>query len=175
MDLATLTNAPRDITLDGKIYKVSALTLAEWGELQQWIKDHADPVVKAFESLNRARASGVVVTEIDRKALMAQARAEARRFPPSPASEAWNEAIDNIEGGRAELVGTILKKHQPNLTDSALAKLMEWLHGEDGDIAEARIFAAAFGLPDPKTQPPDEGVTEPTTNSLDPTSPTTGE
>lgn len=174
MDLATLTNAPRDITLDGKTYKVSALTLAEWGELQQWIKDHADPVVKAFESLNRARAAGVVVTEIDRKALMAQARAEARRFPPRPASQAWDEAIDNIDGGRAEFVGTVLKKHQPDLSDTVLAKLMKWLDADDSGEAIALIYRDAFGLPDPKIQPPDEGVTA-TEAEPEPTTGTTGE
>jgi hypothetical protein len=175
VDLATLTNAPRDITLDGKTYKVSALTLAEWGELQQWIKDHADPVVKAFESLNRARASGVVVTEIDRKALMAQARAEARSFPPKPGSQAWNEALDNTEGGQEEFVGSILKKHQPDLPDAAITKLTKWLDDDDHRDSAWDLVSAAMGIPDPKIQPPDEGVTAPTTDSPDPTSSTTGE
>jgi hypothetical protein len=163
VDLATLTNAPREVTIDGKVYRVSALDLAEWGRLQAWIKDHADPVVQAIKSLNRARADGVPVAEVDRKALMAEARIESRNFPPRVGTLAWLDLIDNTPGGNAKFLGTVLAKHQPEFAEmtednARLKKLMEWLDGADGRDSGEKLFSYALGIPDPKIEPPQPGA-----------------
>jgi hypothetical protein len=149
MDLATLTNAPREVTLAGKVYKVSALTLAEWGELQAWLKDNVpDPVERALAQLAKAKAAGVDVQPEDRLALLKEARIEAKAWPPRVATTAWIEAIESVGNGVAMYVFVVLRKHQPGITLEAAKAIA---NDPDLTVPEMTTFARrALGFDDPK-------------------------
>ena len=104
MDLSVLVNAPREITLAGKSYLVSALTLKEWGALQAYLKDRAvNPVVAALGQLSAAKAAGIRIADEDRTALFIQAKAEAKPWPPMVGSNLWFDSLISTEGASALL------------------------------------------------------------------------
>jgi hypothetical protein len=165
VDSATLSNAPREVSIAGKTYMVSALELGEWGKLQAWLRDHAkDPVVAAMESLNRARASGVEVTPEDRKALLEDARSEAKVWPPRVGSGAWLDLLTETDGASAQFLRAVLRKHQPDLTDADADRLCRDASPEE---SWAVIRRALGYVPVPKAEGAGETPTPPP-------SPTTG-
>jgi hypothetical protein len=169
VDLATLTNAPREVALAGRTYLVSALTLAEWGVLQAFLKDRTkDPVVMALDQLSRAKAAGVAVTEEDRKALFSQATAEARSWPPRVCTGAWFDLLRDTEGASVRFLAVVLRKHQPALTDAEIAAADD---GATPDESRLLIYRAMGIEPAPKTPAP---ATEPA-GGIGPTNQTTGQ
>jgi hypothetical protein len=116
MDLATAANEPREVELGGMTYKVSLLTPRQWAPLQAYIRDHVpDPVTVAVGELAQARALGIEVTPADRQFLLAEARKDAKAWPPALGSQEWFRVLDGDEG-RARFLLTVLGKHQPSLT-----------------------------------------------------------
>ena len=121
MDLAAFVNAPRSVTLDGREYLVSALTLSEWGPIQGWIKRNVPGPVKLLSSED---LSGL--TPEDRRAMMAVALEAQRNWPPRIGSLAWFNALDGV-GGHAEFLFCALSKHQPEFTRADAARLNDRL------------------------------------------------
>jgi hypothetical protein len=52
-DPTALAGLPKSLTFDGRTYKVHPLTLADFGELQDWVDaQHPDPVAVAKQNLD---------------------------------------------------------------------------------------------------------------------------
>ncbi len=143
MDLAQLTNAPREVVLGGLPYKVSALTLREWGGLQAWLKDRGpEPVGVALAQIARAEAVGTPIAPADRQFLMREARVEAKAWPPRVASAEWFEALQGTDGGEARFAHAVLSKHQPTLTVEQADAVAEAM----GPAESATLVRLALGL-----------------------------
>ncbi len=167
MDLAVLVNAPREITLAGKTFLVSALTLSDWGTLSAFLKDHStDPVVAALDQLSKAKASGVVVADEDRKALFESARRDARSWPPRVGSQEWFDLMLWTEGASEKFLACVLRKHQ-TVTDAELARVNSETTPEESRL----LIHRALGLePSPKADAPAAGAGA----TAEPTGPTSG-
>lgn len=167
MDLATLTNAPREITLAGKTYMVSALTLKEWGALQAYLKDHAvNPVVAALGQLSAAKAAGIKIADEDRTALFLQAKADGKPWPPMVGSTLWFDTLLATEGTSPVFLVSVIRKHQPEITDAELSRIDAECSADESRLLVYR----ALGIdPSPKAEPP-AGA-----EAIAPTSPTTGQ
>ncbi len=142
MDIATLTNAPREVTLDGATYKVSALKLRDWGRLQAYLKDHGPSPIARIRSEDLAG-----LNEADRRAFLREAFLESKNWPPRVGSVAWMEAIDDTPGGNVEFLTVVLSGERP-LPRAEAEALAEKLDGPD----YVRLLMLAFGQepPDPK-------------------------
>jgi hypothetical protein len=153
VDLATAANVPRHVPFVGSTWKVSALKLRQWATLQRWIKDEVpDPVTVALDEIARAETRGVVVSPADRQYLLAEARKEARLWPPGIGSPRWFEILDT-EDGKARFVHAVLSVHQPDLTLEMARDMIDRASGAE----VAPLIAAAFGVdrpPDPKAAGP---------------------
>ncbi len=163
MDLAQLTNAPREIEVAGRTYKVSALKLKEWGSVQAWIKDNVPSPLGALKSADLDGLSNA-----DKRTLLDVAVRQQRDWPPRVGSAAWLEALDH-DGGHAMFLHAILSKHQPSFTEADAEALAERL--TTGEILP--LILVGLGIEDerPKNSPaPTEGP-NPTTSPT--TSPTT--
>jgi hypothetical protein len=170
LDIATLTNAPREVVLAGLPYKVAALTLRDWGELHQFLKQHADdPVTTTLRQVARARAASVPVSAEQEQFLLREARAEARGWPPRVASQAWFEALSECEGGDDQFLLATLRACQPSITIEQARELGGKLSGEE---SLALMFAAVGVEPPPK--PTLDGEATPTEATTTPSSVTTG-
>lgn len=152
MDLSIATNAPREITIAGLPYKVSALSRDEWGRLQAWVKDHArSPLARAYEELADIRKKGVEIDDRDRDALLTKAREANSAWPPIVASPAWFALLNTTDGGPFEFFAIILRKHQPSLSDEQLIDLIGKIGPEDSEVLVWR----AIGIdPPPKETGP---------------------
>lgn len=142
--LDRLTNASQPVTIAGKSYPVKQLTLAEWGELQAWLKTVCpSPVAVAAKALAELQAQGTILPQLVQDALFRQAQEESRRWPPKVGTLAWLRAIEDIEDGRGRFLqaalgagGTMLDQAQADAiveqaTLDELGDLMRvCLHGE---------------------------------------------
>lgn len=165
MDLATLNNIPRPITLGGVTYTVSALKIKEWAAVQQFLKDN---VPNPLSVLRTSDLKGL--SPSDRKELLSVALRDARNWPPGVASPEWWQALDH-EGGWAKVFHCILVKHQAGFTAEQAEDLAEKLKLDEAfslvfaglgiDDAEAKA-REALGLESasPKEAPPTGGETE---------------
>ena len=155
MDIGTLTNAPRTLTIGGRSYTMRALTFAELGVIQNWLKDNADdPVTEAFRQVDKAEAKGVPVQPGTLSALLTMARQEARQWPPRVFTDAWFDTLADCPGGTEQFLLAMFRQSDPAMTEvqaAAIAKQM------DADESVA-IVAAAMGIDTPpKDGPPAEG------------------
>jgi hypothetical protein len=146
MDLATLTNAPRDFALGGTTYQVSALTLKEWGVLQAWIKGHVPGPLALVESA----AMGKLSPGHQRQVLEIALR-EERNWPPRVGSAAWFDALDGTEGGNAAFLRTVLAKHQPFTAEQAAALADRTMTAA---IVPLILIALGMELDSPKAEGP---------------------
>ena len=153
--LDVLTNAPRPITLAGKTYPVRQLKLREWGEFQAWLKAAVpSPVTLAIRSLAEASKDGPVPQSVQ-DSLFRQAQEESRRWPPKVGSVAWLNAIDGLDGGRAQLIHTILTMGGTKLTEDEASDI-SFLASETELVAMLAI--CMYGE---LSVPKKEGVTTP--------------
>lgn len=140
MDLATLTNAPKELSLCGASYTVSALTLAEWGILQAWLKSkNRNPVTIALEQLAETAREGIKVEVDDRRALLSLASEQAKVWPPMIGSGAWFDLIQNTDGGPTQFLKHVLRKHQPAITEAECDKINTAM---DADESQAVIYSS---------------------------------
>ena len=164
MDLAQLTNTPREVAVAGKPYKVSALKLKEWGNVQAWIKDN---VPSPLGSLKSADLDGL--SSADKRTLLDVAVRQQRDWPPRVGSAAWFEALDH-DGGHAMFLLAILGKHQPDFSESDAEALAERL--TNAEILPLVLLGLGIEDDRPKNSSAPQGA-QPTTTSPSPTSPTT--
>ena len=159
MDIAQLTNAPREILLSGLRYQVRALTFAEWGALQNWIKDRVDdPVTEALRQVEKARSKGVAVSAEAEATLLRAAREEARAWPPRVMTSRWFELIGSWPGGSVAFLLALLRPFQPSITEEQAKAIDAAVTGEECEA----IVAAAIGHDSPKGDAPAPGRTRPT-------------
>jgi hypothetical protein len=142
LDIAELTNAPREVELKGKKYLVSALKLRHWGELQAWLKDHSPSPVARLRSADLAGLS-----EADRSAVLRMAFAETMAWPPHVGSAGWLRAISAAPGGEAKFLTAVLGRHR-DLPEAEAEELAERLDGTD--YARLLYYASGQEPPDPK-------------------------
>lgn len=140
MDHATFVNAPKTIELGGREYRVSALTLKEWGPVQSWIKQHAVSPVRLLSSGDMAGLNAA-----DRKAMMETALHAQRNWPPRIGSIEWFQALDH-PGGHAEFLFVALSKHQPDFTREEAAGLDERI--SVGDATPVVMACLGLDMPD---------------------------
>ncbi len=135
MDLATLTNAPRDFTLGGEVFQVSALRLKDWGLIQAWIKDRVPGPVALLSSADMTRLSPG-----HQRQLLEAALREQRDWPPRVGSSAWFDILDH-DGGPAKFLEVVLSRHQPFTAERA-AELADRLTTAD----VVPLILAALGI-----------------------------
>jgi hypothetical protein len=152
MDIATLTQAPRQITLAGETHSVRALKAREWGQLHQFLKDHAeDPVTAAVRQISRTRLAGAPITLEQEDFLMSAAREEAKRWPPRASSSAWFELLGDTEGGDVEFLLVAIRTARPDFTRDQAADLGERMTSQESTA----LMMAALGIePSPKAETP---------------------
>lgn len=153
MDIAQATNTPEVLDLAGERFPVRPLTFAEWGQLQAFIKRHAEgPVARVARELRDARAAGEPYDEETANQLLSHAHREAVNWPPRVGSWQWFEALDRCEGGATEIVLLVLSRTVPDLTRERAAAIAEKAtRDEFGDF----IYFALYGervAPAPKSE-----------------------
>lgn len=157
MDLAQTLNLPVEVTIGGKAIRFSEFTLHELGQLQAWIKAHVAHPLDAI----KGHLDGFSAEDRDR--VIAQARAEARDWPPSPGTKAFSEALFNRPDGLKFAMRLALAKHQPTATDRDVKWLLKAMNRDEP--ATKRIIGILFGNDDPDDLADDDEL-EPET--LDP-------
>lgn len=125
MDLSTFTNAPKEVTLAGHKYRVSALQLREWGVVQAWIKANVPGPMRAMNSEDLVNLNAE-----DRRIALESAAIAQRNWPPKPGSAAWFVALDH-PGGHEEFLFNALTRHQPEMTRADAASLSDRLTLQD--------------------------------------------
>jgi hypothetical protein len=110
LDIATATNAPDVLPIGGVGYSVRTLTLAEWGELQAWLRRTAThPIKRATEAIEQARDSGAAMAPWIQDVVLGQAQREAMRWPPRIGTQEWLAALDSVDDGLAQFLAVALK------------------------------------------------------------------
>lgn len=155
MDIATLTNAPRELVLGGLRYQVRALTLSAWGELHAWIKDRVDdPITEALRQVDKVRRKGYSVSSEAEARLIDAARVDQRSWPPQVMSRQWFDLLGRTPGGSARFLAAMLRPDQPSMTEEQVEALERAISSEDCD----ELISAAIGLePPPKASAPGSG------------------
>ena len=142
MDLAQLLSQPAlTISLGGKTYRFSELTLGAMASLQAWVKDHVpNPLAAVKEHL------GGLPVELQ-KHLLTQARAEAANWPPQVGSPECNRILTSSVVGQIETLYHGLKVHQPDATVED-AEVLYRLMKQSGELATVtKVYRAIFGAP----------------------------
>jgi hypothetical protein len=152
VDIAALTQAPRQLMLGGEPHMVRALKAREWGALHQWLKDHAeDPITAAVRQISRTKLAGAPITPEQEDFLMSAAREEARHWPPRASSSAWFELLGDVEGGDVEFLLAAVRTGRPDFTREQAAELGERMGPEESSA----LMLTALGIdPAPKAEPP---------------------
>lgn len=168
MDIATATNAPDVLPIGGVGYSVRTLTLAEWGELQAWLKRTAThPIKRATEAIEQARDAGQAMAPWLQDAVLGQAQREAMRWPPRIGTQEWLAALDSVDDGFAHFLHAALKTVPLDECRELAAKATA------EEVAGLVGFLFYGSRPDPKG-PTSSPTTDSTTTTPTPPSPTTG-
>jgi hypothetical protein len=164
------TNAPAEIDLAGASFHVRTLTLAEWGELQAWLKRHApSPIERAAEAIKRASDDGKPLAQWLREEILSNAQEQSLRWPPKVGTLPWLEALDATPDGMATLLHRALRELQPATALDECRTLAERATQEEIGALVGFLF---FGL-DPKAGS-GAATGTPTPPIESPASPTTG-
>jgi hypothetical protein len=111
MDLATATNAPEEITLGGKTYRVRLLTMRERGIIQAFLKSRLQsPNTRAAIAIQQAKDAGTPLDRPIEDRIWERAEMAALTWPPRFGSAAWFDAVDGIEGGWEQVLFEVLSK-----------------------------------------------------------------
>lgn len=163
------TNAPTQISLGGASFHVRTLTLAEWGELQAWLKRNApSPIERAAEAIKRASDDGKPMPQWIRDEILSNAQEQSLRWPPKVGTLPWLEALDATTDGMATLLHRAFRELQ-TVTLEQCRELAEKATQEEIGLLVGFLF---FGL-DPKAA--SGAATEtPTPLTESPASPTIG-
>lgn len=129
------TAAPIPISINGRSFKVGALTLREEGELVAYLR----------ASVPRPTAELRAVLDLypedeRRRASIAAIQAD-RDWPPAPGSPDGQKLFLGTPEGQKFFLGVVLRKYQPELTDADIDRLMGEIHDEDYLV----LFHIAFG------------------------------
>jgi len=141
LSLVGATNTPRTVEIAGKPYRVSALTMAEWGEVQRWIGEQLVSPMDTLASRSIDQLSPFAVHWVTTTAVR-----EQQNWPPRPGSEAWLAAVDRVgrdgRDGNTMLVYAVLRKHQPTLTIEDAEAISQASTVADGAV----LLGVALGL-----------------------------
>lgn len=167
LGLAELTDQPTlSVTIGGKAYRFSELTLDGLGRLQAWINKHC---VNPLDSI-KSGLDGF--SEEDRRTLLDQARKEYKSWPPDIKTSRGKKAVlgsepgEGGEPGQIEVLFEGLRVHQPETTREQSREIYGALTKEAMKLAKAakragkkfngettiqKIYATMFDLdmPDP--------------------------
>lgn len=149
MDLAQTLNLPVEIPIGGKTLRFSEFTLQELAQLQAWIKSH---VVHPLDAI-KGHLDGFSPEDRDR--VIAQARAEARDWPPSPGSRAFSETLFSRPDGLRFAMSLALAKHQPTATDRDVKWLLKAMNRDEATTK--RIVGVLFGNDEPDDDESEDG------------------
>ena len=135
--LDLLTASPKEIAFGEKRYQVGALKMRELGQLQRWIRDHAERPTKRAE-----RECDFLPPEEHRELKKAAVLAE-RHWPPAIGTGEGNRLLLTDEDGQRYFLEVMLGKYQAVSAE----ELDELLAGmSEGDFAT--LVAIAFGEDD---------------------------
>jgi hypothetical protein len=153
MDLATLTNQPRPLTVDDRTYQVYPLTLADLGALQKWVNEQFPDPLDAL----RGRLDGF--SPEHQKFLLKDAAEASRRPRPRIGTPEADELLTTADG-LAECLYLAVRRGDGAFSREQAAAICARL--APADIGA--VFGAAFGTgpedADPKaaTSPPTGGA-----------------
>ena len=169
MDLAQALNAPEPVTLAGRTFLLRQLTLAEWAQLQAWLKAAApSPVTQALRAVQEAADLGVPLSPDVRDQLFEHAQALARAWPPAVGSAAWLRAFNGVPGGPDRFLGHVLRCCGHDVGDGEAGRLFAAATQHEAD----ELLRVAFHG-DPPAPPDPAPKADPGTGPA-PTRPTTG-
>lgn len=149
--LDRMTNAPQPVTIAGKSYPVKQLTLAEWGELQAWLKSVCpSPVAVATKALAELQQQGTLIPQLVVDAMFRQAQEESRRWPPKVGTLSWLRAIEDIEGGRGRFLLAALAAGGTTLDQAAADDLVDRATIDElGDLMRVCLHGEHLAPKDP--------------------------
>src|SRR4051794_27592650 len=118
MDLATLTNTPRTLTVDGRDYRIHPLTLNDLGELQEWVNTQLpDPVEAIADSPGFKRLPPEAQKYAIRCAVELASKGKRRLGSPEA-----TELINSTDGV-CQLLFLTIKRGDPAFTQDDARKL----------------------------------------------------
>lgn len=134
--LAELTAADSQMTIGGKVYTITPLSMRDYGKITQRITSERGDAVKVARELCEG------LPPEDRKAILDRAFTEATRAKHVTAEEleAWRWSIP----GFCFCFWLMLLPKHPELTEDDTVRLIEQL----GEESMAEIMAAGDGLPE---------------------------
>jgi hypothetical protein len=135
MALDLLCGSPTEIDLGGKSFRVGPLKLRELGELQAFVRKVVPKPTEAVKPLLEG------LTADERKALLAEARAEERHWPPAIGTRAGNAPVLTTPEGQRLFLRVLIGKHQPGFSNEDAEELMGILAEEDFGV----LVGLAFG------------------------------
>jgi hypothetical protein len=134
MDLATLTNQPRPLTIAGRTYQVYPLTLADLGALQKWVDGQFPDPLDAL----RGKLDGF--SPEHQRFLLKDAAEAARKPKPQLGTPEADEMLERVDG-LAELLYLGIRRGDAAFTREDAAALCGGLTPAD----VGAVFGAAFG------------------------------
>lgn len=136
--LSHLTAADHRIEIDGRTYRLSPLTLRDYGEIEnRVIARRLDPVAVAVRNLE-----GLSPRQQEFLLGRAYDRAVAARQASAAEIDQWARTPD----GLCTLFWMMVRKRQPRVTLARACELLEQLAGEARDELHRRM-EACVGLP----------------------------
>lgn len=124
MDLSQLVNAAGEVILGGDPYPVRALTFAEWGDVQAYLKRTApSPLQRVAIAAARAQMAGEPLDDATFERLYTRAEQAETAWPPQIGTETWFTVLDRIPGADAELVYQVLRRTVPGLDRDRAAQI----------------------------------------------------
>jgi hypothetical protein len=144
MDITQLADEPElVVTIAGREYRFSELTIAALARLQSWIRAHTVHPLDAI----REHLGGLRDEERDK--LLERARVEAAAWPPQLGTPAGALALLGTEAGQIEALFEALAVHQKELSYDDARRLYRRLKKDakrTGETTVTRIFGIAFGV-----------------------------
>jgi hypothetical protein len=145
-DLASLTAAPRPLTIGGKTYQVRPLTIDDYGRLQAWLDAQwPDP----FDAVN-AEIARREYSPAQQKHLLTSALELATRPKPKIGSDEAEPVVSSAKGV-AQILYLAIRRDDPSFTVADAEAILPAMTPADF----AKIFRASeaehvLGDPDPK-------------------------
>jgi hypothetical protein len=137
--LDILCDAPHEVRLVGRVYRIGPLKLTEFGLLQRWLRDHAE---RPDERLKRDLEILPPEDHADARRRAAQAM-RPENWPLPVGSLEGNRLLVTTEDGQRYFLRVMLGKHQA-IADGVVEELM----GRLSDIDFGMLVRVAFGSDD---------------------------
>lgn len=138
MDLAEHADQPQTVTVGGRAFKFSELSLESCARIQAWIKEHVPNPLQAV----RQHLDGF--NQADRALLLESARKDAQHWPPEVGTPAAAEALASSPSGLIYVLFEGLRAHDPDAT----LDMARWLHKRirNDEGAARAIFSLLYGI-----------------------------